>query len=478
MRSIVLLFCMWACMGLLHAADLLKQTAEPPETEEEEHWRRYFGPVTEAEKEVFPDWRAERREQYKDIVGNEAVAAAEVIMSGDLEWYSRPMLEKAARKREEDAAKLPKPEPPSPHTPEAQVVIAKIKAAYAQLDNYHEKVRIWDFSHGWPNNPAVNRDFYAGSFFSSTVPWTNKKVYDGELWYSRALGTRAHVELNWHWSRQETNIWMEKDCVSQLIRQLVRRNVEQFYLNTTCENAGLVFAPALTRYYGTMGSKGIAAQLLVSDKDRFPEIGDQCRTTGQDILFCLRTNSAGLRMATIIQYDVATYLITHIRWDGDGASRGLAEYSFVDAHTEISSDSLRYEVPVEATVWLAERQAEIDAYREQEAEESLKRLARANPTGEAPTRVSIPDVIAYPIANALYLMDRSQLKPLARSCDFQAFRELQFSIHTKTDSKTRMPWSQIYEQCRIEMTPPIVYQTPPVFAPCPDWIKTCEEQLP
>lgn len=479
MRLILLLLCVWACMGRLHAADLAHRTPAPPETEEEEHWRRYFGPVTAAEIEVFPDWRAERRKQYKEIEGSEAISVMEMTMSGNTEWYSRRMLEMAERKRYENAAKVPQPEPLNPHTPEAQVVIAKIKAAYAKLDNYHEKVRIWEFNHGWDSKPGVNTEVYENGFLTKRTMWSNQNVYDGELWYSRALGTRARVDISRQWAKAEANIWMDNGCVLQLNRELVRRNVEAFHLEKDCNNKAAVFLPPSTRYDGVIGHHGIAAQLLISEDYAFPQTGDQCRVIDQGILFCLRTNNAGLRMATTIQYDVATYLIAHIRWDGEGAFRGLAEYALVDAHTQIPSDSLRYEVPVEATLWLTKQQAELDAFREKEAAESRKRLAKASPTGEAPLGTNIPDSIALPLLVAMQHESNAELKAFARECSQTAIADIATwkSVRGKTDPVTGKPWSRIFEECRMEMTSPIVYRTPPVFAPCPDWIRTCEEQL-
>jgi len=452
MRVLLFLICLWAIPDTIRSAE----TPEPPETGEEARWSLYFGPVTEAEKEVFPDWRSERRKNYKEIEGSEAISVREMQLSGDLTWYSRKMLELAELAQ---ATKLPASEPTSQHTPDANVVIANIKAAYAELNNYHEKVTIWTF---YPNN-------------NNYKAWRST-VYESELWYSRTLGTRGHVDANREWSQIGTDVWVDLDCVLQLTRSRASLSVDKFNLSKECENKSQAYLPALTLYHEAIGRQGIAAPLIQPGRFTFPPKGDVCSVPSNGLLLCKHPNNLNLPISTAFKYDTSSYLISTIRWDTDTQGRAIAIYALLDGDAEIHRNSLQLAVPSTATVWLSKRQREIDAQMQKDAHAYRTRHSGES-YGQTWDQKGVPDLIASNIMHLDERAYRSDLKQLARDCDFQAFVELEASVIGTTDSQTGKPWSQIKDECSVKMTLPIVYERPPVFPLCPDWIKTCEEQL-
>ena len=454
MRVLLFLIFLWASPDSIHSAE----TPELPETAEEARWNLYFGPVTAAEKEVFADWRSERRKNYKEIEGSEAISIREMQLSGDLTWYSRQMLELAERKRFAQATKLAS-EPISQHTPDAIAVIANIKAAYAELNDYHEKVTIWTF---FPNN-------------NSNKTW-RATAYESELWYSRTLGTHGHVDTNREWSQIGTDIWVDLDCVSQLTRSRASLSVDKFNLSKECESKSQAYLPALTLYHEAIGRQGIAAPLIQPGRFTFPPNGDVCSVPSKGLLLCKHPNNLNLPISTAFKYDASSYLINTIRWDTDIQGRAIAIYTLLDVNAEIHSDSLHLKVPSAATAWLSKRQGEIDAQTKKDADAYRTRHSGES-YGQTWDQKGVPDLIASQMMHLDERTYRSDLKRLARDCDFQAFVELEASVKGTTDSKTGKPWSQIQKECTIKMTLPIVYERPPVFPPCPDWIKTCEEQL-
>jgi hypothetical protein len=458
-------FWMWACISIASSA------TQSAGLTEQQMWDQYFGPVTPAEKEVFPDWKSERRTQFKLIKGSEAISITEKQIS-DPQWYSRDMQQRAERMKNEAAlAKIPIPEPRKLHTAQARLVIDKIKAAYAKLDNYHENVIVWNFVPGREHEPR-----------------RNPIVYEGELWFSRTRGARGRVVVNRNWGRSQSDWWTESGCLLELRRDRETLQSDRFELNKSCDPMDRVSGSPLSRYTYGIEHQGLTAPLILTGDFQLPQMNSRFECSipphRADILLCILPISDGSHSTTIIQYDPATFLIRNIRSDSN--TRSIARYTLIDSTTRISAEDLHYEMPADAKSWMEKvrveadtKRAEVDAYIKK-AEAMAK--AGVKPEDIPPMRkpgIRVPNSAAGPILAAMYAEMEPKRKERARQCNAGASGQIAYDPRQRDaiDPETGKAWSKIYEDCRLQMTPLIVFQLPPEFEPCPDWIKTCEEQL-
>jgi hypothetical protein len=458
-----LLLC--ACLGVVSSSSVSAGLTE------QQMWDQYFGPVTQAEREVFPDWESERRKQFKLIKGNEAISIWET-QNSDPEWYSRDMLQRAERKKQEAAlAKIPIPEPSKLHTPAAQRVIDKIKAAYAKLDNYHEKILIWNFVPG-----------------SESDPRRNPSVYEGELWFSRAFGARVQFAVSRNWGRSQTDLWTDNGCLLELRRDRETLNADRFEFNKSCDHLDRITGSPLSGYIYRSEHQGLTAQLLLAGDFQLPQMNPRLECSippnNRGVLLCILPSYNSSHSTTVIQYDAATFLIRNIRSDSN--TRSFAQYTLVDSKTHVSAEDLHYEMPTDAKLWIEKvrveaesKRAEIDAYIKK-AEAMAK--AGVKPEDIPPMRkpgIRVPNSAEGPILAAMYAAMEPKRKEMARQCNAGALGQITYDpkLRDAIDPETGKAWARIYEDCRIQMTPPIVFQLPPAFEPCPDSIKTCEEQL-
>ncbi len=471
MRVIVLLLALCSICATVQAVELT----------EEQLWESCFGPVTEAEKEVFPDWRAERRRQYAIVIGPEPKTRVEINHRAILiaekqasDGYAIEMSMLAEQKRQAAAlAKIPVPKPRKLHTSEAQVVIDNVKAAYTRLQNYHEQMRIWQFMS-----------------VPDSKPWMRLKVYEGELWFNRALGARGKVVVSRSWARSQADMWSDDSCIAELARDRKTLTLDEFEFNKACENLNPIDASPISKYIYRIEQQGLTAALLLVGDFKLPRtnMAFECRIPKghQDTLLCIQPTYAGAHSSTVIQFDPATYLIRNIRWDSSNM-RSLVEYTQVDSTRRITAADLRHEMPADAKSWIEKRQAEetrkraeIDAHMAKI--QAMRKEGRLGPRESLPMRapgIQVPKSAEGAVMAAMMLAQQPALKEMARQCNASASGQMAAdpALRDSIDAQTGKAWSKIYEECRLQMTPPIVFETPPVFSPCPDWIKTCEEQL-
>ncbi|MBK9656083.1 MAG: hypothetical protein IPO66_11695 [Rhodanobacteraceae bacterium] len=443
LQILVYLFCSWFTIGISHSAE----TSEPAETQEEARWSEYFGPVTPAEREVFSDWRSERRKQYKEIEGSEAISIIEMQMSGNVGWYGRRMLELAERKRYEDSLRLTLPQPAKleavvAHTAEAKALIDAIKRTYGSLENVHMKVRIWPFA----RRPVP-------------VVWENDYVIENELWFSRSNGTRSFLVDYREWGYEMTDDWVERGCNRRLERSGVWDHLGSAWLDESCGTARIPFVPKglAVEAYQTASTAGL---LLFGMKliHLQTEMNYACKIRDGYwlLIICSHSGPKANGDTYVMQIDRTTQRIVAER--RDTSSPVMIEYLSADADTVLAPIDLIFSIPAEAKSLFSKKAAK---YLSEEDGSMANR--------------SLIDVMAETSSHV------SRLKEFVRECNVSEAGDLELeslaSELEDMDHDSGKPWAKLFKECRLKTTPPIVFQKPPAFAPCPDWTKSCEEQL-
>lgn len=463
---------------------------------EEERWEKYFGPVTEDERQLYPDnkWKEVRRQLFKEIRGSKR-KAIDRVQAENPNWYAE---EVGLALKFLSTLENIKPPPPFEGEPNladpgeikriaadeaGATLLRQVVDAYLNTEQYRERATAWQVG----GHPPEFR---------------NHRVIRTEYWFNRQLGLRTWAEFNRRNGHTVVNTWLEDGCIREHNRHGTFNQVLRVSFREDCESGselGIEKMLGLWREDGTTVHGWLNDELPVAPRMLFGGVAVPrtlseriCRRVDTPLmLHCVQDFKGDLGQR--VGYQSRTWLIE------PGTMRILMERKFIERNPgEGSSTIVKYEriteeiavdraslvfSPEESLKSLNEHEVargKSETEEQVDAERKLRlagKLCLSNDSDKKISKLRAGYSIVCSMALSSPFGAKNRYRSMIRRCDPQLTEYIVYNYADgDVDNKTGKRWSELEQICEKKFTPPVVDEPPFLFAPCPDWSKPCEDQ--
>jgi len=453
-------------------------------TSEEQRWDQYFGPVTEDEKQLYPDdkWKDVRREWIDGSSRSERKEIKEK-QKRDADWYLhnvRLALAELAKPIEE---RYGPPFDGAPRLDQSGVIerishdeataelLRNILHAYQNLDQFHGRATVWR------------------TYVRSNTDFTNESINEFEYWFRRDVGMRLHRKYYGPNSELTEEFWPKDQCIHSYSRYGVHDQVMGIDYKDQC----------VLPFYRELESKVLgewnslmwpaAPQLLFGGGwlSRFLG-GTKCRKVMNPVLMLHCTADTKIDESATQRYidmvwmiDPASHRIIAQRYASQGSIIVVRYEPGLDSKG-VSAQDMVFSPEEDIDALIAAEQGRVLGDRKEllGAERKLRiagKLCLGNSSDKRISNLRAAYTMICGAAISNPLGNKRRYRDMLRRCDPQIWNARVDGYQKgEIDGKTGKSWDELEEICRKKFTPPALFELPWLFPICPDWAKTCEEQ--